>query len=136
MALMQWDETMSVGVAELDDQHKTLIELINVVYEAIQRHDEPRLGCLVDQMAEYGRVHFATEEQHMRNHGFPDVEAHRFQHAKFNISVADFRKKLYGKTNLSQVFVFLSRWLVAHIMDEDMRYTAFIASREESGPAS
>jgi hemerythrin len=129
MDLMQWDEGMSVGVEELDDQHKTLIALINQTYEAIQTHDETKLAALVDKMAAYGQEHFATEEKYMRENEFPDLEAHKFQHAKFKTSVEDFRKKLYGRVNLSQIFVFLSRWLAAHIMDDDMKYTAYMAAR-------
>jgi hemerythrin len=123
MTLMQWDEGMSVGVEELDAQHKTLIDLINQTYEAIQKQDGSRIGPLVDQMAAYGKTHFATEERYMRDSGFAGIQEHRFQHAKFNSTVEDFRRMLDDRTDLARIFVFLSQWLAAHIMDEDMRYS-------------
>lgn len=129
MPLMHWDTNMSVGVEEIDTQHKTLIDLINQTYEAIQRQDRSRLAELVGRMAAYGRTHFATEERHMREHGFPGIEEHKFQHAKFNATVDDFQRKLDDQTNLTQVFVFLSRWLAAHIMDEDMRLADHMKGR-------
>ncbi|ADU62250.1 MAG: bacteriohemerythrin [Pseudodesulfovibrio sp.] len=130
MPLMQWDTNLSVGVEEIDAQHKTLVDLVNQTYEAIQGQDHALLAELVDRMAAYGRTHFATEERYMRDHGFPGIEEHKFQHAKFNATVDDFRRKLDSQTNLTQVFVFLSSWLAAHIMNEDMRYAAHMAGRE------
>ena len=126
MALMEWDETLSVGVAELDDQHKTLIGLINEAYEAIQKHDERMGNELIDKMHDYAKVHFATEEGYMRECGFPQREAHKFLHAKFNSEVEKFQKAQDKRANLSQIFVFLSRWLTNHILEEDMQYVPYV----------
>lgn len=126
MALITWDDTMSVGVSELDEQHKKLISLINEAYEAIQRHDEHLMTELLDKMRAYAKEHFATEEAYMKRYDFPAFEHHKVLHAKFNNDVDEFRKKRFDKTNLSQIFVYLSRWLTAHIMDEDKQYTSYM----------
>lgn len=132
MALMEWDRSMSVGVEELDDQHKQLITLINEAYGAIQKHDEQAMAELIDKMREYALMHFATEEAIMREHGYPGVEAHKFQHVKFNQDVDGFKEKQFERTNLSQIFVYLSRWLTTHIMEEDMKYKAYMPESEAS----
>ena len=126
MALMEWDESMSVGVPELDSQHQTLIGLVNEAYEAIRRHDERLLASLVDRMREYAVMHFHYEEECLAKHGYPDLDKHRARHAAFNDQVDAFQKQLFQKTNFSQVFVFLSRWLTDHIMREDMAYKAYM----------
>ncbi len=131
MALMQWDESMSVDVEEIDIQHKKLIQLINEAYEAIQRHDERMMTTLIDKMRDYAKIHFATEEALIKKHGFPDIEAHKFQHAKFNNTVDDFKKNQFEKTNFSQIFIFLSRWLTSHIMEDDMQYVPFMPKEEK-----
>ena len=132
MPLMNWDETMSVGVKKLDDQHKILIGLINDAYEAIQKHDEHHMTKLIEQMRAYANEHFATEEGLMRKHGYPGIENHIFKHAKFNSEVDEFKKKQFEKTNLSQIFVFLSRWLTTHIMDEDRQYVSYMPKEESA----
>lgn len=131
MALMQWDETMSVGVTELDNQHQNLIALINEAYEAIRKHDEHALTSLIDQMREYAVLHFHSEEEYMEKHGYPKIEEHKAQHDKFNDQVDEFQQKLFEKTNLSQIFVFLSRWLTGHIMNEDKQYKPFMPKGEK-----
>lgn len=133
MSLMNWDESMSVGVKKLDDQHKSLINLLNQAYEAIQRHDEHVLTELIEKMRSYANMHFATEEAYMKRYGFPALEHHKFQHAKFNSEVDSFKKKQFEKTNLSKIFVFLSHWLATHIMDEDMQYASYMPTEETTG---
>nr|WP_321257784.1 bacteriohemerythrin [uncultured Pseudodesulfovibrio sp.] len=129
MPLMQWDETMSVNVDELDKQHQELITLINESFEAIQRHDEPALSLLIKKMRTYAAMHFETEEKYMRENNFSDLENHIKLHRKFNEDVDEFQRNLFNKTNLSQVFVFLSRWLTNHIMEQDKKYMPYIEEK-------
>jgi len=135
MALMEWDKNMSVGVEVLDEQHRKLIDLINEAYVAIQKHDEPAMADLIDRMRDYALKHFATEERLLKEHGYPELAAHKFQHAKFNSDVDEFKKKLFEKTNLSQIFVFLSRWLTMHIMEEDRKYTPYMPKPQSEDKA-
>lgn len=131
MDLMQWNEAMSVGVEELDAQHQQLIRLINDAYEAMQVHDEHRMTVLLDQMGDYAVTHFSTEEKYLEKYGVPEIDSHKFQHTKFNETVKDFKKKLDSRTNLSKIFVFLSRWLASHIMEVDMQYVPYMPKKEE-----
>ena len=131
MDLMQWNEAMSVGVEELDGQHQQLIRLINEAYEAMQMHDEHRMTVLIDKMRDYAVTHFSTEEEYLKKYGVPEFDSHKFQHAKFNDAVKDFREKLDSKTNLSKIFVFLSRWLATHIMEIDMQYVPYMPKKDE-----
>ena len=130
MPLMQWDTTMSVGVPKLDNQHQILIDLINEVYEAERLHDEHQMTSLLDQMREYAVMHFLFEEECMEQSGYPDLEAHRALHDAFNDKVDKFQQEIFAKTNFSQIFMFLSRWLTDHIMKEDMKYSAYMPKEE------
>jgi len=133
MPLIQWDETMSVGMDELDDQHRELIDLINEVYEAIQRHDEPRMVSLVNKMLDYSVVHFQAEEAVLRSLGYPEIDAHAKQHRTYADKVDEFRRDMLVKTNLSQVFIFLSRWLTNHIMHEDRKFMSWLPEANDEG---
>ncbi len=130
MALMEWDETMSVGVEELDAQHRKLITLINEAYAAIQTHDESAMAVLIKKMHDYANEHFAYEEACLKKYEYPDFEGHKFLHVKFNHDVDEFQRNLFEKTNLSQIFVYLSRWLTSHIMEEDKKYMGYMPKPE------
>ncbi|MGE4421054.1 MAG: bacteriohemerythrin [Pseudodesulfovibrio sp.] len=133
MPLIQWDETMSVGMDELDDQHRELIDLINEAFDAIQRHDEPLMASLIDKMLDYSKVHFQAEEAVLRSRNYPDSEVHADQHRTFTDKVDDFRRDMFVKTNLSQIFIFLSRWLTNHIMHEDRKFIPWLPETDDEG---
>lgn len=126
MTLMTWDPNLSVGDETIDAQHEKLINLINEAYESVQKHDEKQIGKLIDKMRQYADVHFSAEEALMKRDGFPGLEEHKFHHEKFRIETQRFHKERFSRTNLSQIFVFLSRWLINHIMEDDMRYARYI----------
>jgi len=129
MGLIDWDETMSVGVEEIDIQHRQLILLVNESYEALQRHDEDKIPALLEKMKDYAAVHFEAEEAYMKQNNYPGLEAHKLKHVRFKKDVEEFQQKKHEKTNLSKLFVYLSRWLTRHIMDEDKRYTVYMRSK-------
>lgn len=133
MPLIQWDETMSVDMDELDEQHRELIDLINETYAAIQRHDEPQMILLLEKMRDYSIVHFEAEEAILRSCGYPGTESHAAQHRSFESRVEDFRRDMFTKTNLSQVFIFLSRWLSSHIMHEDRKFIPWLPETDDEG---
>ena len=126
MPLMQWDDTMSMGVAELDAQHQQLIELINQAYKAIQRLDSRALPGILDRMHEYAREHFRDEEAAMDKAGFPGLADPIEQHAAFIQQVREFRKNLHDIADIPQVFIYLSRWLTNHILVEDKKLMPYL----------
>lgn len=133
MALMEWDESMSVGVEELDAQHQKLIALINEAYEAIQKHDTRLVSTILSKMHDYAAEHFSTEERYMKESGYPELQQHKFYHTKFTTDVEDFLKNQFERTNLSKIFVYLSRWLTQHIMEEDMKYSSYLSQQSGEG---
>jgi len=80
---IEWSNEISVGIEEIDAQHRVLVDLLNEIHEAIQqgRTLEVTKG-IVDRLDEYTRVHFAVEESLMRILHYPDYERHKEEHEK------------------------------------------------------
>jgi hemerythrin len=119
---IEWSDALSVGVKEIDDQHKGLINMLNELNKAIQGGwgKEARKE-VIDKLIEYTRVHFTTEESVMRISGYPDVEAHKKQHETLIVMVSDYVKKYEQDPNASSydLLFFLKRWLTEHIVKTD-----------------
>ena len=84
MAYMEWTIAMSVGLPELDDDHKTLVRVINQLAE--NAGQEGRSGALrqcIFALMRYAEFHFAREEQVMKACGFPELPEHKLEHADF-----------------------------------------------------
>ena len=128
MALIDWDNGMSVNVAEIDTQHKRLVELINELNEAMRnRTAKDVLKEIIDKLADYAAVHFSTEEGYFDQFGYPKAGPHRREHKAFVKKVADFQKGFEeGQLMLSiDVINFLKDWLLNHIQGVDKQYSAF-----------
>lgn len=128
MALIDWNDSLSVKVTEIDQQHKKLIALINELNEAMkQGKGMELLGKIVTNLISYTETHFQTEEKYFAKFGYPDAEAHKQEHADFVQKVKDF-KAGFEKKKLSltiQIMSFLSDWLRNHIMGTDKKYSRF-----------
>lgn len=123
---LQWSEEISVGVEELDKQHKVLVNLINTLHDAMQeRRSQEAVRDIIKRLAEYTRIHFAVEESLMRILSYPGYEEHKKQHEELTQSVVDLAKKVEsGKAGISFALMhFLKSWLTNHIIDSDKKYT-------------
>ncbi len=132
MAIMVWNETYSVGVRELDDQHKNLIRMINEMHYAMNNDKgQEAISSIVDQMFHYMEVHFTTEEGYMQEHAYLGYIAHQKQHEEFRAKARDLRERVNsGEFVLSfEIVQFLSDWLQKHIMVTDMKYTSLFAEK-------
>ena len=125
---VDWDDTLSVGIEEIDEQHKVLVDLVNKMHEAIhQRHGSDVVIGILSDLAEYTRIHFAVEESLMRILNYPDYDNHKQVHEELLHTVADLQEKVAsGKKSIGfELMHFLKTWLVKHIMEEDMQYSGF-----------
>ncbi|GGP18106.1 hypothetical protein GCM10010970_03210 [Silvimonas iriomotensis] len=129
--LVQWDDSLSVGIQEIDEQHKVLVALLNELYEAIHRHQGRAASVdILGRLADYTRIHFTVEESLMRILGYPDYEEHKQHH---EILIGDLRvfqaRVQAGDAVTFELLHFLRNWLTHHIQEGDTRYAAFFLER-------
>ena len=130
--LMAWSKELSVGIQEIDEQHKILVDLLNQLHRAIIQHQgSEAAGKILSQLLEYTRVHFAVEESLMRILGYPGYDEHKHHHEILLDEVKLLSEKmLHGKHSVSfELMHFLKQWLTKHIMEEDKLYTPFFLSK-------
>jgi len=129
-----WSDDFLVGVPEIDEQHRRLLELLAEFYEKLAEaeHGSEALGALVCGLLDYTRYHFTTEERLMRQSGFPESVQHREQHASFVARAADMADRFTrGRLVLSlEATGFLRDWLFNHILVTDKALGRHILSRE------
>jgi len=132
MALIQWNNAMSVGVTEIDTQHKRLITMINELSDAMRDHKaKDVIGNIVDSMLSYTASHFTLEEKYFDQFRYPDTVIHKKEHADFVKKVTAFREDyVKGRLGLSvEILYFLSDWLKNHIQGSDRKYAPFFQEK-------
>jgi hemerythrin len=128
MALIQWTDALSVGINEIDGQHKKLVGWINELNEAMREgKGKAVLSHTLMGLGSYTKEHFATEEKYFAKFGYPETDDHIRQHIRFVQKVSDMKKGFdEGRMGLSiEVMNFLSEWLKHHIQGSDMKYAPF-----------
>lgn len=116
----QWDESMSTGDAEIDRQHKLLIQKLNELVAAMaNRQAEAELGKLMEFLEKYVVKHFGEEEALMARKQCPAAAANRQAHAEFVKRFGELKAALAQGGPTSRVVIDLMRelgdWLPKHI---------------------
>jgi len=125
---VEWSDALSVGIEEIDAQHKVLVLLVNEIHNAIhQRRGREAVRHILNKLSDYTRIHFAVEESLMRILGYPEYEAHREEHAELIGKLSELQAGVatgnaaIGFENMH----FLKIWLTKHIMESDQEYAGF-----------
>ncbi len=129
MAFIDWNDSLSVKIDSIDDEHKKLINMINEFYENIEtKSNDELISKLIKEMKEYTLVHFSTEEKYFEQFNYPGYESHKKEHDAFVKKVIYVEKRfLEGSLLLSlEITKFLMDWLKEHIRGTDQQYTEFL----------
>ncbi len=133
MSLVQWSDRYATGIAEVDDQHKTLFNAVNDLHDGLMGgKGKEAIQKTLDFLVDYTVKHFSDEEKFMKQQGFPGLSAHHTEHTMLLDEVASFREQ-YTKNAAAvrpmEVARFLGDWLTHHIHQMDMQYAAFVKAK-------
>jgi len=126
MAFMDWSDTLSVGVQQIDNEHKKLVELVNMLNEGMKSgKSKDALQKVFTELVDYTITHFSNEEMLMQKVSYNNFSVHKREHdeltKKARVLKDDF---ISGKMMISiEVRDFLKDWIVNHIQKTDKLYT-------------
>jgi hemerythrin len=132
MPFLTWTNDLSVGVPVIDGQHKTLVNILNELHDAMKLGNGERVTrALLYKLLDYTREHFAAEEKLMEAAGYPELQEHRLQHVALTAKVVDLVTRLdEGGCSLNvDLLFFLRDWLQTHIVRQDKAYGPWLTGR-------
>jgi len=124
---------LSIGVEEIDSQHKELLEHFDRLLNACEEgRGMEELKMLLSFLDRYVRTHFNDEEALQLLWHYPGFEAHHKEHESFVERIS----KLQGEIEREGVAVYhvvetnnlLFKWLVSHISKVDRELGRFLKS--------
>ena len=138
MTEIKWDDSLSVGIELIDEQHKMLIQKIKDLSDAVDaaRGLEKVIQTL-EFMLDYTEFHFSTEEKHMYNMDYPGRDVHKQQHEEFKTTINEMVTEFHedGATAQLSKWVnnYLINWLVNHIKSVDTKLSEFLQEQGFEG---
>jgi len=129
MAKIKWLEDFSVGNQEIDNQHKKWIEIYNKAHDKMMGNilieNKSNIGKdALKEMIEYGKYHFASEEDFMEKIKYQGIEKHKEIHKNLVQKLNDLDKQIQQGTYIlnTEIMKIIENWIVDHIINEDQKY--------------
>lgn len=129
-----WNDSMSTGVAEVDEQHKELIKMLNSLSEAMRSgKGKDEIENILVFAGEYAQKHFACEERYFAQYNCPESPQNKAGHeqfiARFTELMQDFRTRGSSFALVMKIYNELSNWLVKHILGVDTKLRAAVKAQ-------
>lgn len=131
-----WSDALSVGVEEIDDQHKELINRLSAFLESLQSGaSKGEILKLMGFLQIYVKRHFEDEEKLQLMSDFPDYASHKQEHESFKRKLVKLNTLVLGdgddKGAAEEMRRTLVDWLVNHIQVRDKAIGTYLASKEQ-----
>ncbi len=121
--LIVWEDRYSIGVAKIDEQHKTLFGFLNSYYESLATGKSAEMISLtLRNLIDYASYHFKDEEEWMSIIPGYDSHDHLEQHDDFISKVLELQSlNALGKNISFELFDFMKEWILNHILISDLK---------------
>ena len=132
MALIEWNDQLSVGFAEIDADHQKLVDIVNTLHEAVaDGQGAEAIEDILEELLSYTSWHFRHEERLMQLHEYPDFPLHKQEHESLvRQANAHFEQYQQGDASVPATLMpFLKDWLSRHILETDKALGGFLASK-------
>ena len=124
--MLQWKAEYLIGVELIDEQHKHLFEIGNRIYELLENYiyvdKYDKIVAIINELSEYTRYHFKTEENYMIQIKYPKYFDQKVEHDDFirKIEEIDLRDLDENQNkHIGDILTFVFTWILEHILKKD-----------------
>jgi hemerythrin len=130
---IEWRESLSVGVEEIDNQHKQLLIHFDKLLKACESGQGlEELKKLLGFLDEYVIKHFKDEESIQRLRNYPEYAEHKKEHESFVEKLVNLKQEIsvegVALHHVMETNNLLLKWLVHHISNVDGKLGAYLKS--------
>ena len=128
-----WSDSLSVGVPEMDEEHRKFIARVNDLNKAIiESEDKATVKRAMDLMLMEAAHHFWHEQELLARWKYPETATHVAKHAELTAQFERVMKE-FAEADISFVWALkglrLKQLLVEHLLKEDMKYRDFLLAQ-------
>jgi hemerythrin len=128
--LLKWSSRLHTGIAEIDAQHRQLVDLLNKLYRSIgEKQGGAESRRILGELIACTETHFALEEALMRAMKYSGLKEHQDHHEALLVQVRIVRKRVEEETGVIGIeqLHFLRAWLARHINESDRNFGTYFA---------
>ena len=124
-----WDYVLSVGIDEIDEDHRRLVNLFNMLNHSVTEGDGiDYLEAVLEELINCTVWHFSHEERLMLKYGYEGYAEHKAEHEELIKSAKQLQQKIRdaGKLDANKDLEVLEHWLTGHILSDDMKLGSYL----------
>ena len=131
---LEWLDSYSIKIDEIDAQHKKLLSIANELYDLAcgeETNYKNGVSKALKKLTDYTEYHFSYEEGFQKKYGYPQLDFHKMQHDQFIQQVNSQIQKL-STPNAEDGIVFydfLVKWVLNHIAKSDKVWADFVLTK-------
>lgn len=129
MTLIEWDDSLKLGIGVVDRQHEHLVEIINRLHTAtMANRGADVISEILDELIIYTATHFRMEEKYFAKFEYPEAEEHKREHEALVEKVGAFANAFEqtprgARSALAmELLQFLQIWWRYHMMVTDSKF--------------
>jgi len=125
-----WGDVLSVEVDEIDEDHRKLVNIFNILNHSVTAGESPEyIAAVLEELINCTVWHFSHEERLMLKYGYEEIDGHKAVHRELIKSAKQLQQKILqaDKPVADEDIEFLERWLTEHILTADMRLGAYLS---------
>ena len=110
---------VSVEVDEIDEDHRKLVNIFNILNYSVTEGESPDyLAAVLEELINCTVWHFSHEEWLMLKYGYEGIEEHKAEHQELIKSAKKLQQKILqvDKPVADEDIELLERWLTEHIL--------------------
>jgi hemerythrin len=128
---IEWRDSLSIGVVEIDNQHKLLLSHFDQLLKACEAGKGlEELKGLLGFLDEYVVKHFNDEESVQRLRNYPGYADHKKEHESFVARLKALKQEINSEGiamyHLMETNNLLLKWLLHHISTVDVQLGKFM----------
>jgi len=126
--MILWTKHFETGFAQLDQQHRLLIDNINLLEEQLDHSNPSKEELafaihLVEYLEAYANIHFNGEEKCMESYRCPAHEKNQQEHERFRGFIREYKRHCevegFNLGLLRKLHQAMREWIEDHILKVD-----------------
>ena len=127
MPNISWTDDLIIGIESIDEQHRHIINLFNMLNEMHQHGQISRANELLSELISYKLSHCAFEEDLLKKSDFPLYKMHKLSHELLTQKcLALLQRAKSGEYVINEALPFLETVLLRHMKGEDADYAIYL----------
>ncbi len=128
---MQLTDVFELGILEMDEQHKVLIQMLQDTYDACRRGEGSKyITQVIEYLEAYIEKHFEQEEILQKQCNYPDFKEHRDMHTMYLQQVTALKQEITQQEatteQVAKLIQYLTHIIENHMLTEDYKLAEYI----------